>query len=552
MTNIRVNNQKPNKLNPVYIPSLKGDFNVTKYMRDVLEPTLYKPMVPTSSVSISMNGSPATIDNIIDLMLGCCAGSVNVDAEEACRSLFGQTLQFYNPQTKLLLKDVFAVSCGKEAGLDEPDALTIYSPTIDIIPASTGFLAGTKTYEEFFATFAYYCRFEAFGVYFVNQTAFDDFKTWFQTQINLIQNNLSQSCLALISDFMNLKLDKLTESFRIRNQETDNIDEYCFARVLISHLMLYFGNTTLAGIMPFDFENLFCPKNIVFINVEQFAHASPNAIANEVKDINRSIDITNKINMISNNKLQKLAPIARQLRKTQAMAIQAAMNKGPASRACRTVFKKKIMSNKEYLTNIMKIVEKMKTDKITQNVYRYTKFSFAKPNRRNPDDYNLQGKITSTKYRPDIHLYLDTSGSISEENYEATVKLCIALAKKLNVNLYFNTFSDVMSQTTLLKCAGKSLKEIYATFLKVHKVTGGTDFEQIWRFINNNKKREDELSIMITDFEWSARSAFIKHPKNLYYIPCANMDWNSICECAKHFVKSCEHNDPNIRAHILA
>lgn len=549
---IRVRNQKPNALNPVYIPSFKGDFDVRHYMNDVLQPTLRMPMVPTASVEIERDGNDMTDDDVINLTLRCCTGTVVPDVEDDCRSLFAQTLQYYNPRTKLLLKDVFAVSCGAEAGLDEPDSTTIYTPATDIIPVSTGFLAGTKTYAEFFATYSYYCRFDAFGVYFVNDVAFNDFKAWFQSQVNLIQNNLSPACLALISDFMKLTLSGLTESFRIRKTESDNLEEYSFARVLIANIMLYAGTTSLMGVMPFDFENLFCPKSVVFMNVERFAHATASVIANEINDIRKAIDITQNINMISNHKLQQLAPLSRQLRKSQAAAIQAARNNAAISRAQRTAFKSRIMTNQEYLINISKILAKLKTERMTQNSYKYTKSSFAKPNRRDPDNYNAPGKIISTKYRPDIHLYLDTSGSISEENYEASVKLAIQLAKKLNVNLYFNTFSHVLSQTTLLKCAGKSISQIYAEFQKVPKVTGGTDFEQVWRFINNNKKREAELSIMVTDFEWCASSTFIKHPKNLYYIPCANMAWSSICYCAKDFVRSCEHNDPNIRAHILA
>lgn len=550
--NVRVRNQRPGKLDAVYIPSFKGNYDIKKYMSDVFVRTIRQPLVNTAAVDIEFDGNAVSDDSVFNLMLSCCGDTVNSAGEDAMRQLFTQTLQFYNPNTKLLLKDAFAVSAGAEAGLDEPDAVTIYTPATDIIPSASGFLAGTVDYPEFFATFSYYCRFEAFGVYFVNDTAFADFKAWFQSQVNLIQSNLTPDCLSLIADFMAMDLKGLTESFKIRRDENENIGDYSFARILITHLMMYFGTTQVAGIMPFDFDNLFCPKDVVFINVERFAHSSPAAIANEVKDIKQSIDIAKNIHMISNHKLQKLAPIARQLRKTQAMAIAAAANNSPASRAARTVWKKKVMSHTEYLKAISLILSKMKTEKMTQNIYKCVKPSFAKPNRRDPDNYNLQGKIVSTKYRPDIHLYLDTSGSISEENYESSVKLAIQLAKKLNVNLYFNTFSHVMSQTTLLNCAGKSLNQIYRQFQNTPKVTGGTDYEQIWRFINASKKREAELSIMITDFEWTARRTFIKHPKNLYYMPCANMDWRSICNCAESFVKSCEHNDPNIRAHILA
>lgn len=552
MSNIRVRNQKPNTLSSLYMPSFKGDFDLAKYMSDVFGKTLRQPMVTTSPVDIEIDGNNATDDDIFNLMLGCCTGVVNNSAEDDCRNLFSQILLHYNKNTKLLLNDLFAVSAGAEANLDEPDAVTIYTPATDIIPASLGFLAGTVDYAEFFASFAFYGRFEAFGAYFVNEIEFDNFKKEFQSHVNLIQQNLSVDCLALVADFMTMDLTGLTESFKIRNNETENLEEYSFARILMSGLMLYFNNSSLAGPMPFSFEQLFCPTNIIFINIDKCAHATPSAIAKEVRDINKAIDITNKVNMIPNSKLQKLAPMARSIQKSQQAAVNALSSQKQLAKASMSKFKSRIMTNNEYLRIIIKVLERMKTEKHTQNVYKYSKSSFAKANRRDPDNYNLPGKIISTKYRPDLHLYLDTSGSISESNYEASVKMAIQLAKKLNVNLYLNTFSHILSQTTLIKCANKSISQIYKSFQAIPKVTGGTDFEQVWHFINASKKRQDELSIMVTDFEWSARSAFIKHPKNLFYMPCADMNWKNITYHATHFAKSCEHNDPNIKAHILA
>lgn len=549
---LRVYNQKPGVLNPIYKPKMNGAFDVHEYMDTVFQPLFRNPLVPSSPVDITLNNASINDDYIYDIILNCCTDIVNSQSEDICRKLFAQTLQYFNPKTKLLAKDVFAISSGTAAGLDEPDAVTIYTPSTDIIPVASKFLTGAADYDEFFATFAYYCRFEAFGVYFVNNTAFEDFKTWFQNSLTGISGNLTSKCNSLINDFMKLTLTDLTESFKIRNNNADNIDEWCFARVLISHLMAYFNTTKLAGPMPFDIGNWFCPKNIVFVNVERFAHSSASAVAHEIEDINKAIGMTRNITMISNNKLAKLAPVARQLRRNQAtmaLALNASKNH---NRACRTKFKSRIMTNKEYLINIKKILDRMKTDRITQNVYKKQKPSFAKPNRRDPDNFNLQGKIMTTAYHPDIHLYLDTSGSISEDNYKASVKLAIQLAKKLNVNLYFNSFSHEMSQTTLLHCQNKSVNDIYRKFANIPKVTGGTNFEQIWHFINGNQKREDELSLIITDFCWCARSAYIKHPKNLYYMPCANMNWNDICNAAKDFIKSCEHNDPDIRSHILA
>ena len=127
------------------------------------------------------------------------------------------------------------------------------------------------------------------------------------------------------------------------------------------------------------------------------------------------------------------------------------------------------------------------------------------------------------------------------------------MAKKLNINMYFNSFSHIMSQTTRLHLEGKSPEAIYEEFKKVPKVNGGTDYEQIWHFINSDtsKKRQRELSLIISDFEWTARTATIRHPKNLYYIPCSTMNWDFIVRHADEFCKSAVHNDPNIRAHVL-
>ncbi|MBD5584452.1 MAG: VWA domain-containing protein, partial [Clostridia bacterium] len=152
---------------------------------------------------------------------------------------------------------------------------------------------------------------------------------------------------------------------------------------------------------------------------------------------------------------------------------------------------------------------------------------------------------------PDIHLYIDTSGSVSEEDYQMAVKACIRMARKLGVNMYFNSFSHILSQCTKLSLAGKTPQQIYAAFQKVPKVTGGTEYSQVWNYINASKKRSRELSLMITDFEYTAPSYVIKHPENLYYLPHSTVDWSRILREADDFVKSCEHNDPAIRSHLL-
>ena len=214
------------------------------------------------------------------------------------------------------------------------------------------------------------------------------------------------------------------------------------------------------------------------------------------------------------------------------------------ARAAMMKFSPKRMKMPDLARRIQKLMDRMRDANQSQNTYKVSYYTFQRANRRNPDDYNLRGRALATHYHPDIHIYADTSGSISQENYEGMMKACIAMASKLNVNLYFNSFSDHMSQETLLKTKD-------AQFEKTPKVTGGTNFEQIWHYINSSPKRKARLSIIITDFEWAPRRNFVDHPKNLYYAPCDKMNYSSITRAAEDFAKSMLFLEPNIRGRIL-
>ncbi|MGW0899790.1 hypothetical protein ACWD0G_22885, partial [Streptomyces goshikiensis] len=143
------------------------------------------------------------------------------------------------------------------------------------------------------------------------------------------------------------------------------------------------------------------------------------------------------------------------------------------------------------------------------------------------------------------------SGSISEENYQEAVMMLIRIAKKLNINLYFNSFSHFLSQEVMLRTENKSTAQIWKEFRRIPKVSGGTEYAQIWRYINASRVRQRRLSLMITDFEWSPPSKRQDHPKNLYYAPCSAMDWSSMVDLATRYADSMKHIDPGIRQRLL-
>lgn len=550
---MNVTNQKPVVLSPKYTAVATGNFDPVPYVKETLATPLMIPVVASQPVSITDGGITIDEDVITQRITNCMGDVIDSASEDWCQELYKKTLVHFPAKTHLSMRELFPMQAASKENLPLPTPMMLYTPASDVIPVARKFMAGQVSSDYFFASLAFYARPHILGCYFVNELAFDDFKSWVDTQVQSMTQILPAQTNQLFADFCrNVKLNGLTESLAIRQDENQNNEELSFARLLVAFMMQYVGHVSDSeyGLLPFDLAELYCPLNVVFVNVEKHGHANATQVADEWDMLNQAV--ASKITMVSNNKLNKLTAAAKAAKKAASQAANALSNQNAVvTRMSRTKFKRSRPNMLDITRCIRHVMDKMKTKKKTMNVYRDSKTTYAKSNRRDPDDFNKKGVITSTKYRPDIHVYIDTSGSISEEDYQQAIKALIRMARKLNVNFYFNSFSHVMSQCTKLDVQGKSLAQIYAKFQKVPKVDGGTDYLQIWNYINKSKKRQEELSLIITDFEWTAPSYVVKHPDNLYYLPCSTMNWNSITRWADSFVKSCVHNDPAIRSHLL-
>lgn len=549
---MKITNQKPQVLSPVYDAKAKGDFDPVAAMKAAVIEPLYTPLVGTAPASFTANGKSINADELTQMLCDCLGDTYNATAEAAMRDVLHQTLLNYDTATVLGAKELFAAQSGAAAHMPAPTPNTIYTPATDIIPTCKMYLAGQATYDQLFASFDYYTRAETLGVAVTNEKAFDAFKAWLANEVAQISSVLDPQVNQLFSQFQQLTLSQLTESLILRNNDGDNNEEFSFARTLIAYVMMYAKqNAGTFDILPFDLGELFCPRTIVFVNIEAHAHATPKKVSDEWNIIKKSLSM--KVNIVNNRSLAKLTGAARTLKKIKSnAAYAAAQGRGMGiQRAARAAFRPTALTTVDMTKLVKRVINKMATVNMSENSYKSVKMSFARPNRRDPDNFNLQGKVVSTKYKPDIHLYIDTSGSISERNYQDAVRACINMAKKLNVNLYFNSFSHVISQCTHLRTKDKSVREVYRQFQRVPKVTGGTDYEQVWNYIQRDKKRRRELSIIMTDFEYNAPNHAVVHPKNLYYIPCSQMDWDYIKDCAQSFCDSMQRIDPNIRRKLL-
>ena len=556
---LTLSGQKPAIINPVYTLPINGDYDPLPAIKKSLIDPLFEPMVAGGSAVITDATNHTLDDNaILGLLMSTVGQAVNTQAEGRMKSLFQQGLVHYDQSTPLLTNEVFAVQAGHDHRLPNPSPRVIYTAANDVIPSAKNLIGGHSTDDgEFFASIAYTYSPEALGFWFQSASDFDDFTAWLTQQVVNLGAVLPGTTTNLLSKFCQTNLKSLAEGYVLRADDSDANEEYSFARVIVHMLMKYqqinsaaWGTQPLVGTLPFVVSELFLPRTIILVNVEAHARATPKRVENEWRLIGASI--SSPVKIVSNRALSKLTALPRAMAKAAARAANAQSNKNAQNgRSAKITFRKQAPTKVEIEKGLLRVLKRMKEVNRSQNVLKMTKTSFAKANRRDPMNFNLPGKVTSTHYLPDLHIYIDTSGSISEANYQQAVLMLIKLAKKLNVDLYFNSFSHVMSQEVLLRTKDKSIAKIWEEFRKMPKVSGGTDYKQIWEYINVSARRKRQLSLVVTDFEWTPTPQRHQHPVNLYYAPCSSMNWDNILKYAENFAKSMRHVEPAIAQRLI-
>ncbi len=557
---ITVTNQQPSMLNSHYTSALANDFDPAQTLMDNVVKPLLTPLITTQPVMIDEDGQIINEKDILNLLFDCSQDAYNSQAEDKLKEIFKQTMLFYNStSTSLTAQDIYANQAGMRLNMPLPNddakrgPMVQYQPS-DIIQAAMQLMANQIQPDCFFATLAYYSRIQSLGFYFANDAAWTDFKTWFNNELQLIAPVLPQETMNLCNQILGMRLNHLTESFVLRDDDTQNNEPYSFARVFVFYLNMYQQYTQqqgkpgyITGQLPFSFGETCCPRTIILVNLEKHAHATPNQIKNEWDIIKASM--TMKPRVINSQQLTKLAAVARMAQK---MGASTGMRKSSMlARSAVIKFRKTPPTSIDLYKYIMKIYKNTQFIQNSENTIKSKKMTYQRASRRFPDDPDRMGVATSIKYKPDLHLYIDCSGSISEREYQDAIKACIKLAIKMNVNLYFNSFSHIMSTTTKLHVKDHTPKQIYNEFKNTPKVGGGTDYEQIWHFINRSEKLGKEVSIIISDFEYWAPNHFVKHPRFLYYAPISTSNWKGITQAAEGFAKSMLSICPGIRKHIL-
>lgn len=550
---INVNNQQPGRIGYGSVYSLAGNFDPFAEVRDKIVAPLLVPLVPGAPVTIDVDGKTVDADAITSTLFSCCDDRVNVASEDLAKGLLSKLLVSYD--TSLNVQDLYAVQAGKENQMLMPSPRVTYTPT-DVIDAAKQLLSGQIRPEAFFATMAFYARLPMLGYYFANDIAWDQFKAWLANELTGVQSMLSVETVNLCTSLQAIRLNHMTEGIVIRDDEGQNNENYSFARLLPFYLDLYEAHCRQSGMpqhiigrMPFSFSDNVCPRVIMLVNVERHACALPADIKKEWDIVKSAMRMKPKV--LGNNQIAKLTAVARNVAKMAGYATSKQVAGNTRSATIR--FRKSPPTYVDIYAQIERIYKHTAFVQSSENAIKQPRRTFQRPSRRDPNNPDIQGKTTGTAYRPNLHIYLDCSGSVTESMYRDAIKACIRLAKKMNINIYFSSFSHILSQTTKLPVKGKSVGQIYDIFQKVPKVSGGTDYELVWHYINASDRRAREVSLLISDFDYEAPNHYVKHPRFLYYAPVSTDKsyWSHITDKAKAFAQSMLGICPAIRKQIL-
>lgn len=554
LKNMKIENNKKIELSPIYDDNLNNPLDHNQMCANAYDiiKNIFTASTPNTKVKISNNNTVLTEKDIAELVFADNLDSnIKIEINKNLTDVWNQCLTDYSKGLKAT--QVFISQANATVKAPIASSTVIYIPS-DLKDACKAYMKSGND-KELIVNSYFYLNIPHPIIYFKNNTVYNDYLDYLKNMVNSISVKLNTNVIQKFQSINSLNL-KMIDGIALRKTNTDGCEPYSFERMLLKFTMSFIkANSDKCGIIVPNIHELLKPQYLIFMNVENIAKSSKNKVEHEKNLMKNALDVP--ISHISLSQISKLSSSVLQIRiinrklKNHALLLN---TKKPAAEKRNVFAFNKVNMTKERLSkNITKIINKEVNISTSENYSKIIKSSYMKPNRRNPDNYNLAGKSMSLQYKPDIHIYLDTSGSISEENYKNAILTCITMAKKLNINLYFNSFSHVISDSVKLHVKNKSLNEIYNEFQRVPKVTGGTNFSNVWRYILKSPKRKNEISLMITDFAYYPPDDKVDYPKKLYYAPIdiSNEKWNYIADDAEEFCQLMYHIEPKIRTKIL-
>lgn len=527
----------------------------------------------TNPVTVSVDGTPV---ETWDILASACEGVMGADgvmgydpdADAAARAMLCAGFRHWDPDMHFDV-DEAVINCWDNAlgplgdigvpyivwGVDD-----VIGPAKDHLVACAGHDAGAAVraaHTMAVGLDALY-RPRTLGVWFTDARAFARFVERLKSDAAAWGAALPASTARLVASFAaEVTLDSLTESLILRTDGQPGDDDLSFARLLSSTIMACAADEAKSGrsdmgLMPFSLAQAARPTSVVFVNVERHAGATTAEINAEWRSIGAAL-----LDPPTVMSLDKISRLDEAQRRTAGVIERAAANKrldadGKPARAAKVAMRREAPAHGDIARDIRRAIGRMARVSRSRNCVTTTGTSYRKANRRHPDDPNYAGRVRRTDYLPDIHVYVDTSGSIRESQYRDTVMTLIGITRAMHVDLFFSSFADTLSATALVPTRDRNPLDVWRAIQAIPKVTGGTNVAQIWNWVAASPRRRREFSLVITDFEFWIPSGRREVPENIYYAPtCDASTWSMTRDAARVFARDMRHLTPCIERHML-
>lgn len=482
--------------------------------------------------------------------------SADVTLEPELRELIIHTSTNLPANNELLIRQ-FGLMTLNKLNLPAPSSTIIYQFAGDIQNQAVNFLSNNSddNFEELLAGIT--------GVFIQKPINRQGLIVAVKNHDHLVQlideavNLANKNNITVGTDLNDIQQD--LKSSKLSDMDAYHLNDTSEAIPLI---LSAFNNDSDVLVAPTNIRQLVKPSTFIILNLDELTYDTETEFNKHVNLLSKNID-----KELVARKYVNLRKVRRASAVAPKKSANAGYNRNQDSIVKTTGGKIKATTSpatgKDQLKQIEKLIHKRVSTIRSENMIKLQKSTYQRASRRNPDDVNLKGIVRKTMYNPDVHIYLDSSGSISEDMYAQGVYAIILIAQHLKSDLYFSSFSHRLASPVKIRVAGRTALQIYNQILKLPKVSGGTDYENVYRAIdeiedfNNKHSRASRLNFMMTDFEYGIRDSFQFHPnnasvKNTFYMALDVGDNTRLNATCRNFQQQAiDANNKNISSHIL-
>ena len=508
-------------------------------------------------------------DNEIKTLADAIEETWKIDCPETThqttKNLISTYINNYSPISWLKADNFLIDRLYQKYKLPEASDEIIYTIPCDIVEPVSNYLNDKIQAEQCITSISAYLNITAPIVMFKNRRSFHEFQEYIDRRIMMMP--LKPETRRLLRQFTGLKADSGFKCVKLRSTQYARLAENTFARILMNLLEEYSADSmTIAKdecvMVGASLRSRIVPLAIVFAVAENITIEDSETLNSDITEIKGFLDWLDEPKgdapiSINNNAEAEDQPFdmleTNESEKQKEERIKSAINNitsnQPGSGRGDPTRRVDPNSVKALTKRLKKKIKQLiqSTSARTMNGQKTVIKTYMRESRRDPMNIDLKGQYYKTTYTKDLHLYIDVSGSINLSMIEFALNAAADIATELKLNLFVTPFDSELyeKQTIVIPGSVISKRSALKKLKRLPISGGGTEFDNVYKYIESSKKRKNEISIMITDY---CDSPSLPSPKTLYYMGCKGTENYSI----ENFIRYMEHtSNQNIRSKII-